>query len=365
MNTWIPHAGIGAPSLPYPVPANITGGIPRRVAADIPPTFLPPDPLLEIKKAEVVAVDFRTPAPAHFGAHVRVGNSTVGEVVKQYAEAYWRFRRSPWEAQRHASIRAVAVNRLGRTTPYGITLGEVLTAVGKFVTELAAARRVSLRDYPNDRILVDEVAAEVLNRGIVAFSDRRSVDNPTGTLNYYIQPRVAARLEKIANEKAAEQSRLAAEATRKQAEEQVRQQIAAIRYFCAEDYPASAAGFKYALSGRVIFVDIEEMEKNCPAGRYQRLFPQAHESQQGRHVLAYDGNAVVDVFLEQPTGAPRRVSFRGESWIYDDQEPMEDHDPRLPMPASANRHFNAWWNNDPRVVKERAAASAEGRDILG
>ena len=365
MNTWIPNTGIGATSLPYPLPGNTTGGARRRVADDIPPTFLPLDPLLEIKKAEVVAVSFRTPAPAHFGAHIRVGNGTVGEVVKQYADAYWRYRRNPGEAQRHATIRAVAVNQLGRTTPYGITLGEVLTAVGKFVTELAAARRSSLRDYPDDRLLVDEVAAEVLNRGIVAFADRQSVGNPTGTLNYYIQPRVAARLEKVANQKVTEQLRLAGEATARQAEEQVQQQIAAIHHFWIDDHPASAPGFKFALSGRVIFMDVEEMEKNCPAGQYLRLFPQSPENPRDRHILAYEGKAVVDVFLEQPTGDPRRVSFRGESWIYADQEPIEDLDPRLPMQASANRHFNAWWNSDPRVVKERAAASAEGRNILG
>jgi hypothetical protein len=367
MNNWTANisSAAGAAAWPLPVAENIRAGGNKTFAVDTPPAFLLRDPLLELRKAEVVAVSFRQPPDLNFGAKTRVGNSTVAEVVRNYANAYWHYRRNPTEPQRHATIRAVAVNALGRTTRHGVSLEEVFNLVSKFVMQLSVARRESLRLYPEDRTLVDEVAAEVLARALVVLSGGSPAADPAGTLNYYIQPRVAARLEKAANEKAALYMRTAAELVTRQVEEQTLKQVADIHSFWITEFPGTGAGLEYALSGTVLFDDVEEMERNCPPGRYRSVFPEVLETFLERHVLVYDGEGVREVYLRQAEGKPRKVAFRGATWIYADQEPMRDKNPHSVMPVSANRHFNAWWNGDPRVVRERVVASSDGRNILG
>ena len=367
MNQWTVNLNHTAGPLAWPSqrPDSHNESAYPRVSRDIPPTLLPLDPLLELKKAEVVKPVFRSPPSSRLDADTRVGESTVAEVVKNYAAAYWNFRRKPLEAQRHAGIRAAALKQLGASTAHGVALAQRLTAVGKFVTQLAAAARTSLRAFPDDRILVDEVAAEVMARGLVGLSDGVPVGDPTGTLNYYIQPRVAERLEKLAAIKLALETRLAEAAAQKQAEAQAVQQIAEIRNFWTLINPGTSAGFNYCLGGVMVFHDIEDMESFCPASSYQRSFPAIVQKLLDRVGLVYDGKAVTEVYLLQAAAPPRKVSFRGASWTYTDQEPPEDRIPQRQVAASAHRHFNARWNADPRVVNERSAASKVGRDIIG
>ncbi|CAN5482484.1 hypothetical protein BH09PSE5_BH09PSE5_04410 [soil metagenome] len=271
-----------------------------------------------------------------------VGNTSAGPVLSSYAHALWRGTTSLGGSTAEADkLRANALAQMNPASRVTQELSRRFNLMTRYVNEMSAANQRYVSDFPRYRTIIEEETTAILARSVEKIVDGFPQDNPVGQLRYYVQPRIAVQME-----------------TERRIEEKTLGEIAGIKKFWVRA-AASLTQQRQFIDGGISFKNIEEMEKNCPKGTYVPFYRQWWVATDPlTYKLSFEPVRLDRVYVDRPGCEPRQVSFQGETWMYSDEETLDDRRPPGSQANSTLRHQNTHWNPDPRAVEARARSAS-------